>query len=648
MENKKIDIIIPVYNGLEFLPKLFESVFANTDLAYRLIVVDDASPDKEVWKFLNKIKTENSDKDILLLRNEANLGFVKTVNKAVEKAENHFVLLNTDVEVPPSWLSRLMLPILKMENIASATPFTNSGTICSFPEFAKDNEIFEGLSVTEIDGYFQMVDARNNFVELPTGVGFCMAFNKNIVDQLGMFDEESFGKGYGEENDWCQRAIKRGFKNVIAPNLFVYHKHGGSFPSEEKRKLIEENMQKLLKKHPNYSFDVEKFIQNDQLKSIRDFLILLITSNFQSDNRAILFVDHELGGGANLYREKYVKKCLEEGKKVLLLSYDTRKVEYHARYYCKQYKIGYKCDFIADVKNLIEFVGLEKIVLSQIVSYENPLEFLEFLKEIKASKKCKSEVLVHDYYSVCQIFVLLDWKNEYCNVPNSQKCNECLVKKRGENSGYIKTKNQDAWRRAWKAFLADADEIIFFSNASKTIVKKAYPDLPEEKLKMIPHSVEAFKTVGIKKSSKKHPFTIGVLGGINLVKGSVIIKEMIQLIEKKKLDVRIVIIGELIENIKSKNLNVLGKYNREDIPVLAAENEIDLFFIPSIWPETFSYTSQEIMNMDYPLAVFDLGAPAERVQKYAKGLIISEINAEKALDEIRKFYVARGWENTKN
>jgi len=641
MKNKRIDIIIPVYNGFEYLPKLFESVFENTDLPFRLIIADDASPDANVREFLSKLKSENPDKEIVLFQNETNLGFVRTVNKAVKKAENDFILLNTDVEVPPNWLSRLMHPILHLDNVASVIPFTNSGTISSFPEFVKDNEIFEGLSVTEIDKYFQMVNTQNNFVELPTGVGFCMAFNKKVVDEIGMFNEESFGKGYCEENDWCQRAIKKGFKNVIAPNLFVYHKHGGSFPSEEKKRLIEENFKKLLKKHPRYARDVEKFIQNDPLKNIRDFLILLISSNFQDNNRAILFVDHELGGGANLYREKYIKQQLQEGNKFLLLTYDARKIEYHIKYYYKRYEISYKSDSLNEIKGLLEFIGIGKIVLSQIVSYENPLDFLEFIRNVKKDKQCGLEVLIHDYYSVCQIFVLLDWKNEYCNVSNFQKCNECLSKKKGENSGCIQIKKQEIWRNAWQDFLNDADEVIVFSNASKEIVKKAYGNFPEEKIKVVPHDVENFKAINIRKQSKNHPFTIGVLGGINHVKGSGIIKEMVDMIERKKLNIRIVIIGSFIESIKSDKLKVLGKYDREEIPFLAAENEIDVFFIPSIWPETFSYTTEEIMQMGYPLAVFDLGAPAERIKKYAKGLIVSRIDAKSALDEIINYYETR-------
>ncbi|MSR94947.1 hypothetical protein FYJ34_12510 [Clostridiaceae bacterium 68-1-5] len=51
-------------------------------------------------------------------------------------------LVNTDVELPNLWLERLMLPILQDEKVASATPYTTCGTICSFPEFGQDNRCF--------------------------------------------------------------------------------------------------------------------------------------------------------------------------------------------------------------------------------------------------------------------------------------------------------------------------------------------------------------------------------------------------------------------------------------------------------------------------------------------------------------------------
>jgi len=49
------------------------------------------------------------------------------------------------------------------------------------------------------------------------------------------------------------------------------------------------------------------------------------------------------------------------------------------------------------------------------------------------------------------------------------------------------------------------------------------------------------------------------------------------------------------------------------------------------------------MVMGYPLAVFDLGAPAERVRHYRRGLILPQIDAADALARLMDYHVhARG------
>ena len=61
-------------------------------------------------------------------------------------------------------------------------------------------------------------------------------------------------------------------------------------------------------------------------------------------------------------------------------------------------------------------------------------------------------------------------------------------------------------------------------------------------------------------------------------------------------------------------------------------------FLPSIWPETFSYVTSEMIAMEVPLCCFDLGAPVERVAEYRLGRVIAEIDAEAALRAMRGFF----------
>lgn len=228
--NNEVDIIIPVYNGYDYLDKLFGSIF-NTSMRMRIIVINDCSSDERVQLYLDKLSAEAAD--IVIIKNDINLGFLKSVNKGLALSKNHVALVNTDVEVPENWLERLMYPIFNDKTVASTTPYSNCGTICSFPEIGIDSSIFDNRSVFFVDSIFR--DFNPAYTEMPTGVGFCMGMSRNAIKKVGLLDEANFGRGYAEENDWCQRAIKMGFKNVHIENLFVYHKHGGVF-RQRKRK----------------------------------------------------------------------------------------------------------------------------------------------------------------------------------------------------------------------------------------------------------------------------------------------------------------------------------------------------------------------------------------------------------------------------
>lgn len=266
--NNNIDIIVPVYNGFPYLEPLFNSIIKNTDLPYHLIVVDDCSTDENVLNFLNCIQKQLGEK-MTLICNEKNLGFLQTANIGLSASKHDCVLLNTDVELPTKWASRLFSPVFEFEKIASVTPFSNAATIFSFPKMGVDNTISNSSDLEEIDNIFSKVDTANlPILAFPTGVGFCMAMSRTALDTIGLFDPV-FGKGYGEENDWCQRASKAGFINTIAPNLFVYHKHGGSFPCDEKASLCRNNMTILNERYPSYMEEVQVSIQNMHYQSLR-------------------------------------------------------------------------------------------------------------------------------------------------------------------------------------------------------------------------------------------------------------------------------------------------------------------------------------------------------------------------------------------
>ena len=196
------------------------------------------------------------------------------------------------------------------------------------------------------------------------------------------------------------------------------------------------------------------------------------------------------------------------------------------------------------------------------------------------------------------------------------------------------------WRRAWGEFLTAADEIVAFSASSIDILRRAYPQLDAARIELRPHSTvylgdtpPAFRP--------PHPgeiATIGVVGAISVYKGADIVAEMARLIEREGWPARIVVVGSIDGVPLSPALRITGPYRTGELPEVLEREGIDVAFLPSIWHETFSYVTAELMHYRVPLAVFDLGAPAERVRTYPLGRIIPAIDARIALAEITAFH----------
>ena len=239
-----------VHDGAQHLARLFATLFDRTDPKHRFLLMDDASSEPASLALLRDAATRPN---VVLVREEVNQGFVATVNRAMAMARGHAVLLNSDTEVPPGWLDRLMRSIIGEENVASTTPFSNSASAFSFPVPDEVNPLPEDMDVAEIDAAFRQLRATPDASLLaPAGVGFCMGVNLRAWRALGPFDAATFGRGYGEETDWCLRAGAAGWRNVLVPDLFVYHADGGSFGSAAKRAIVESNLRLIYRRWPAY------------------------------------------------------------------------------------------------------------------------------------------------------------------------------------------------------------------------------------------------------------------------------------------------------------------------------------------------------------------------------------------------------------
>ena len=626
---QKVDVIVPVYNGLEYFDALFSGI-EKTKVPYRLIIVNDKSPDPEVGKYLEKYAAEHDN--VVLLNNETNMGFLPSVNRALKMAENHVALVNTDVEVPEEWLERLMLPIFAKEKIATTTPFTTCGTICSFPDFCRDNKLFEGMPLWEIDDEFRMI--RPQYPSMPTGVGFCMGMNLKAIREVGLLDEENFGKGYGEENDWCQRAIAAGYENVHVDNLFVYHKHGGSFPSEEKQRLLKEHSDALLRKHPDYNKDTADYCRRDPLRPVRLYVEMKLL-NKKLDVPTIVAFDHDLGGGATAYLVEKRRLALREGYRFVTIRYNIVSNRFYFTYQYKQYEMEF---FANDLETALgELMRVDEIWINELVTYQNLYETLERILRLKREQGAKILMLLHDFFALCPAVNLIDARGKYCGVPSCEVCDKCVPDNR--SNACTEYGSGTLWRTKFREFLLNCDEIRAFSDDTAKLFKRAYPDVYN--LHVIPHAPHYLPAV--KKTRKTtETFNIGLIGVLCYKKGLEVVKALAKYIEENDLSIRLRLIGTSDEEIESPVFSQTGRYTREEIPRLTLEQDIDMFLIPSVWPETFSYTTSEIISMGFPVAVLPVGAPVERVKRYGKGLVLKNEQPENIVEEMISLWKTLG------
>ncbi|MCG8708351.1 glycosyltransferase [Brenneria sp. 4F2] len=351
-----------------------------------------------------------------------------------------------------------------------------------------------------------------------------------------------------------------------------------------------------------------------------------------SDKEVTLFFDLSLGGGTESYFFNILDKTRYNNSIV--------RVQYLRSF--KTYKITLfdkKMEYILILKNLslvekfISKIPLSKIIVNNLVTWPNTYAVLELICRLK-----KDNVIVsirgHDFFPVCPFFNLTK-NGKFCGIPLGKGCSECFPTNKHDDISVSPGIEIDVWRDKWNYFLKNyADEIIVFSQSGRDIFTKVYPCL-SNKIKIVLHDIPFLRTVKIPAHKN---INIGILGSITRQsKGSDILTEIESYIETIS-DINMVVIGNY--NNKTEKTKVIGEYKREQLPNILEKNEIDIIFIPSIWPETFSYTTSEAIIMDMPVACFNLGAPAERISVYKKGLIISTIDAKSAIYEIKKFITA--------
>jgi glycosyltransferase involved in cell wall biosynthesis len=350
-----------------------------------------------------------------------------------------------------------------------------------------------------------------------------------------------------------------------------------------------------------------------------------------------VMIDHDLGGGANHYRVRYIDTIVNAGGSVLVFTCHMASL---TSVLILKSKGGEKRISLKDLNffnDVIATLPFAEVVYNTAVSLPDPFGIASLLLEMKRISRARLKILVHDFYLVCPSHFLLNDKNQFCRIPALRECSSCL---QANTNGFISLfpqRNMQQWRAMWGSVLVAADEIIAFSNNSVQLLHQAYPQISVAAIQVVPHKVD-YLPAHIPVIRQKSRLHIGVVGQIGIHKGAHVVAGLAKAIKRHGSNVKITVFGVIEAKCDGDVLSQTGLYRQQNLPSLIEASDANVFLFPSICPETFSYVIQELMLMELPVAAFNFGAPAERLANYPRGMILDSEEPDGLLRQLEHFH----------
>lgn len=636
----KVTVIVPVWNAFPHVLRCLESIARHREGIDSVLVIDDASSEGELASALPQ--AVQHDPLFHFSRNASNLGFVRTCNNAFAQSAPHdVIILNSDTMVTYAWVKKLQEAAYTQEKIATVTPLSNNGDICSVPLFRKDNRLPLQLSHDE---FAQIVEAASLRLrpEIPTCIGFCVYIRRACLDEIGGFAEGVFGRGYGEENDFSCRASAKGFAHLLDDATFIFHAGSMSFQAEAVM-LREENTKALHARHPHYFHKIARFTNENPLWPLQARILDALVTRHNEGKPRVLHILHEgphrpqngvLGG-----TEYHVQDIMACASSCAHWSLIPVRGGYQLTAHIEADAQG---SFGEDALQREYFLDATTYSLKDILSREY-FDFLHIhhlrhlpLSELSEAARAHSRYAIsfHDYVIGCPRFHLCTPQGTVCA---GHECQSSC----GFSASFIKSYREDA-----RLLLRDASVRIVFSQSSVKYLEMIFGN--EYTFACLPHGVRGGgqsrpSLVERARPTQESPLRVCFVGNITALKGAALIESVSKV---KKLDNNISLEWHVLGKCffsPSKNLHVHGAYERHDLQRHFHNIQPHVVAILSQCPETYSLILDEAWAAGIPCMVTPLGAPAERARETGAGWVLPELSFESCLKTLS--LIAEDWED---
>jgi tetratricopeptide (TPR) repeat protein/GT2 family glycosyltransferase/glycosyltransferase involved in cell wall biosynthesis len=630
-----ITIVIPIFNAYEELRRCLQSVIDNTSIDARLLLIDDASTDEKMYSLLEWAATYSN---INVVRNEQNLGYTKTIDRGIELAgDTDIVLLNSDTMVGPRWLQNLKIAAYHDPDIATVTAMSDNAGAFSVPNMGSANQLPNWLNFAEVARSISHHSATL-YPDVPTGNGFCLYIRRAVFNDIGMFDEAAFPRGYGEENDFCMRALRAGWRHIIDDRTIVRHVRSASFQGE-KAALYESGRKVVDERYPEYKMLTKVFTKSPEIHSARYLVRKLFETN-NTDRKPILprilFVISTQTGGTPQTNEDLMKG-VSDRYHPFLLQCNSREIALYDTS-CHPYLVCEKIELDAQIAAATHrSPQYDSIVSSLLIRYNIELLHVRHLawhslSLPKLAKRLGIPVIfsLHDFYTICPTVNLLDENKVFCGGKCTSSEGKCDVELWQNNLPALKHNFINSWRQMMADVFENIDAFVTTSQSAKTQIEEIFPHIDRTPFWVIPHGrdfphLENGNIGSEQFLNPSQPLRILFPGNLGIPKGAELIAKIKQLDVDGRLEFHFLgAIRQFLAPFGKRH----GTYKRDEYYQFIQKIRPHYIGIFSIWSETYCHTLTESWASGVPAIAIDKGAVGDRIREHGGGYLLDTIEPE--------------------
>jgi glycosyltransferase involved in cell wall biosynthesis len=447
------------------------------------------------------------------------------------------------------------------------------------------------------------------------------------LDAVGLLDVERFGRGYGEENDWCMRANAAGWVQLVASDIYVLHQGSVSFRAEAGERT-RAGVATLLQHHPDYQQRIDEWIARDPLHAERarlDAARLKRAAEVQPGGGLVLMINHARGGGTARHEaEAAARLRAERGLGVVAMRPSRRPG-------CVALSsLGHDGAAVLDLpalqavplsdpasargpgallQELLSQLGVREVQLHHLV--DHPAGLRELLPVLCKAIDVPLSITLHDYHFICPRINLVDASGRYCGEPEREACNRCLQRDETGRSAGANAGRIGPWRSAHGQLLAQAKQVIVPDLDVASRLTRYFPAL---RVQVQPHEPLVLPADRPRPQALRE---VLVIGALSVAKGFEVLRGLASSQAAAQAGLHFTLLGHSPDDdaLRAAGVQVLGRYEEAELAARIDQIAPDLILLPSVWPETFCYVLTTAAASGRRIAVFDLGAQARRLKE---------------------------------